>query len=152
MDGQCQDEFLHCTEPGPEQERVNITFRWIRQHVASFLLRAGVACCPPTCTQGWSFPVTTSGVGGGGGGGGGGEVFFFDFLVPPWGSVHSGDAGFAGFFLFCVQGLGYEGLPSLWGGQHQRYPQRCFWLVQKYTGVMFVMWVGLVPFIGCCIC
>ena len=57
-------------------------------------------------------------------GGGGGEFFFFffDFLVPPWGLVHSGDAGFAGFFPFCVQGLGYEGVPSLWGGQHQRYP------------------------------
>ena len=35
MDGQCQDEFLHCTDPGLEQERINVTFRWIRQHVAS---------------------------------------------------------------------------------------------------------------------
>ena len=32
MDGQCQDEFLHCTDPGLEQERINVTFRWIRQH------------------------------------------------------------------------------------------------------------------------
>ena len=33
MDGQCQDEFLHCTEAGLEQERINVTFRWIRRHV-----------------------------------------------------------------------------------------------------------------------
>ena len=59
-------------------------------------------------------------------------VFFFDFLVPPWGLVHGGDAGFAGFFPFCVQGLGYEGVPSLWGGQHQRYPWGGFWFVQEY--------------------
>ena len=35
MDGQCQDEFLHCTDPGREQERINVTFRWIKQHVLS---------------------------------------------------------------------------------------------------------------------
>ena len=26
--GQCQDEFLHCTDPGLEQERINVTFHW----------------------------------------------------------------------------------------------------------------------------
>ena len=54
MDGHCQDEFLHCTNPGSEQERIDITFRWIRQHVASCPLkkRTGVACCVPTCAQG----------------------------------------------------------------------------------------------------
>ena len=52
MGGQCQDEFLHCTDPGPEQERVNIACRWIKQHDASCsLLRTGVACCLPTCAQ-----------------------------------------------------------------------------------------------------
>ena len=35
MDGQCQDEFHHCTDPGSDQERINITFRWVKQHVAS---------------------------------------------------------------------------------------------------------------------
>ena len=35
MDGQCQDEFLHCTDPGLEQERINVTFRWIKRHTAS---------------------------------------------------------------------------------------------------------------------
>ena len=59
MDGQCQDEFLHCTDPGLEQERINVTFRWIKQHVASCsFLRTGVACCLPACAQGSSVPVT----------------------------------------------------------------------------------------------
>ena len=53
MDGQCQDEFLLC-----EQERINITCRWIRQHVTSCPLRTGVACCLPTCAQGSSVSVT----------------------------------------------------------------------------------------------
>ena len=30
MDGQCQDEVLHRTDPGREQDRINITFRWIK--------------------------------------------------------------------------------------------------------------------------
>ena len=41
MDGQCQDEFLHCTDSGLEQERIDTTFRWIRQHVAACPLRTG---------------------------------------------------------------------------------------------------------------
>ena len=39
---QCQDEFLHCTNCGLDQERINITFRWIKQHVASRVLLANV--------------------------------------------------------------------------------------------------------------
>ena len=45
MDGQCQDESLHCTDSGLEQERINVTFRRIRQNVASCPLlkdRSGV--------------------------------------------------------------------------------------------------------------
>ena len=58
MDGQCQDEFLHRTNPGREQDRINITFRWVKQHVSSCpLLRTAVACCLPTCAQGSSVPV-----------------------------------------------------------------------------------------------
>ena len=38
MDGQCQDEFLHCTDPGLEQELINVTFRWIKRHTASCAL------------------------------------------------------------------------------------------------------------------
>ena len=58
MDGQCQDEFLHRTDPGREQDRINITFRWVKQHASSCpLLKAGVACCLPTCAKGSSVPV-----------------------------------------------------------------------------------------------
>ena len=59
MDGQCQDEFLHCSNPGLEQERINVTFRWIKQlSPSSSFLRAGVACCLPACVQGYSVPGT----------------------------------------------------------------------------------------------
>ena len=59
MDGQCQDEFLHRTNPGREQDRINVTFRRVKQHVSSCpLFKAGVACCLPTCAQGSSVPVT----------------------------------------------------------------------------------------------
>ena len=37
MDGQCQDEFLHRTDPGREQERINLTFRWVKQHASPVL-------------------------------------------------------------------------------------------------------------------
>ena len=58
MDGQCQDEFLHRTSPGRDQERINITFRWVKQHVSSCLLfGTGVACCLPTGAHGSSVPV-----------------------------------------------------------------------------------------------
>ena len=57
MNGQCQDEFLHCTDPGLEKERINVTFRWIRQHTPSCPLRAGVVCCLPPCAQGSSATV-----------------------------------------------------------------------------------------------
>ena len=58
MDGRCQDKFLHRTDPCRGQERINITFRWIKQHVSSCpLFRTGVACCLPTCAQGLSVPV-----------------------------------------------------------------------------------------------
>ena len=38
MDGHCQDEFRHRTDPGREKERINVTFRWVKQHVSSCLL------------------------------------------------------------------------------------------------------------------
>ena len=81
MDGQCQDEFYHCTDPGSDQERINITFRWVKQHVASCsFLRTGVACCLPTCARGFSFSDT-------------GIVekgSFFVFLASPWYFVDPG--------------------------------------------------------------
>ena len=58
MDGQCQDEFLDCTSPGLEHERMNVTFRWIRQHTHFCpLFKAGVVCCLPTCAKGSSVQV-----------------------------------------------------------------------------------------------
>ena len=59
MDGQCQDEFLHCTSPGLEHERINVTYRWIRQHTHFCpLFKAGVVSCLPTCAKGSSVHVT----------------------------------------------------------------------------------------------
>ena len=52
MDGCCQDEYLHCTDPLQGGERVNTTFRWIRNHVPRCPLAAGVVCCLPTCAKG----------------------------------------------------------------------------------------------------
>ena len=63
MDGPCQDEFLHRTDPGQEQERIDVAFRWVKQHVSSCLLfKAGVACCLPTCAHGSSVPVMANAV------------------------------------------------------------------------------------------
>ena len=88
MDGQCQDEFLHRTDPGREQDRINITFRWVKQHVSSCpLFKAWVACCLPTCAQGSSVPVMGNASNG---------VFFFGFLVSSWCLVHMGSPSFAG--------------------------------------------------------
>ena len=88
MDGQCQHEFLHRTDPGREQERINVTFHWVKQHVSSCtLFKAGVACCLPTCAHGLSVPVT--------------GVFGFVFgvvcfFVSSRCFVHMGTARFAG--------------------------------------------------------
>ena len=96
MDGQCQEEFRHCTDP--------VTFRWIKQHVVSCsFLRTGVACCLPTCARGFSFSGT--------------EVvekrscFFFCLfgfsLVPraSWGCWLCESSP------LCVQGLGFKDVP-----------------------------------------
>ena len=58
MDGCCQDEYLHCADPGLEGERVNVTFRWIRNNVSHCLLGLGVMCSLPTCAKG--SPVSTN--------------------------------------------------------------------------------------------
>ena len=98
MDGQCQDEFLHCTDSGREQERINVTFRWIKQHSFSCPLRTGIVCCLPTCAQGSSAAVT-------------GEVRgwrILGILGAPWRPV----------FTSCLQDSGYGGVPvaghALW--------------------------------------
>ena len=84
--GQCQDEFRHCTDPGSDQERINITFRWVKQHVASCSsLRTGVACCLPYVCEGFFF--FWYGVGG--------DRWFLGFLASPCCLVHLGRACFA---------------------------------------------------------
>ena len=54
MDGRCQDEYLHSTDPRLDGERVNVTFRWLKNHVPQCPLGAGVVCCSPTCVKGTS--------------------------------------------------------------------------------------------------
>ena len=77
MDGQCQDEFLHRTDPGRDQERINITFRWVKQHVSSCpLFKVGVACCLPTCAHGSSVSVMGNAVFG---------LFLFFGVLCMWG-------------------------------------------------------------------
>ena len=86
LDGQCQDKFLHRTDPCREQERINVTFRWIKQHVSSCpLFQAGVACCLPTCAQGSSVPVMENAV----------YDVFFCFLISSWCLVHMESSSFA---------------------------------------------------------
>ena len=60
MDGRCQDKLLHRTDPCREQERINITFRWIKTTCCLLFLclRTGVACCLPTCARGFSLSGT----------------------------------------------------------------------------------------------
>ena len=90
MDGQCQDEFLHRTNPGREQDRINITFRWVKQHVSSCpLFKAGWhAVCQRVrrvhqfLLWGMLFMAFF--------------FFFFGFLVSPWCLVHMGSPSFAG--------------------------------------------------------
>ena len=102
MDGQCQDEFLHCTSPGLEQERINVTYRWIRQHTRFCpLLKAGVVCCLPTCAKGSSVHVT----------GNLGFSCFLGFLVSSLCFVHAGGFGVVFFSSWCVQNLGHVGVP-----------------------------------------
>ena len=86
MDGQCQDEFLHRTDPRQEQERINVTFRWVTQRASSCpFLRTGVACCLPTCAKGLSVPVMgNSGIG-----------ICFGSWASLWCFVHMGSASFA---------------------------------------------------------
>ena len=87
MDGQCQDEYLHRTDPGRGQDRINITFRWVKQHVSSCpLLKAGVACCLPTCAKGSSVPVMGNFV----------NNVFLGFVVSSWCLVHMGSSGLSG--------------------------------------------------------
>ena len=39
MDGSAQSEYLHCTMPGLQGPRVNLSYRWVAQHTASLSTR-----------------------------------------------------------------------------------------------------------------
>ena len=52
MDGSCQDEYLHCTDPKLDGERVNITYRWLKKHLPQCPAGTGVMCCLPACVRG----------------------------------------------------------------------------------------------------
>ena len=56
MDGSAQSEYLHCTMPGLQGPRVNLTFRWVAQHTASCPLAGVVGCLLPSCVQGLAEP------------------------------------------------------------------------------------------------
>ena len=59
MDGRCQYEYLHSTDPRLDGERVNITFRWLKNHLPQCPLGTGVVCCLPTCVKGLPVPECT---------------------------------------------------------------------------------------------
>ena len=56
MDGSAQLEHLHCTMPGLQGPRVNLTYRWVAQHTASCPLAGVVGCLLPSCVQGSAEP------------------------------------------------------------------------------------------------
>ena len=56
MDGLTQSEYVHCTVSGLQGHRVNLTFRWVAQHMASCPLAGAVGCVLPSCVQGLAEP------------------------------------------------------------------------------------------------
>ena len=51
MDGSAQFECAYRTVPGLQGPRVNLTFRWITQHAASFALAGGGLCSSIVCAR-----------------------------------------------------------------------------------------------------
>ena len=56
MDGLTQSEYVHCTASGLQGPWVNLTFRWVAQHIASCPLAGAVGCVLPSCVQGLAEP------------------------------------------------------------------------------------------------
>ena len=62
MDGKAQDQFEHWTEAGAQEERINLTYRWIKQHNPGCVsATTGVLCLPP-CAEGLSVHRTPGGL------------------------------------------------------------------------------------------
>ena len=139
MDGQYQDEFLHCTDPGLEQVRINVTFRWMRQHTTSCPLGAGVLCCLPTCAQGLSASVMVNWV----------FSTYWVLWEVPWSLACMGDANSAVLSLIFT-GLGLRRCAFRWtclfgGGRREHYlrdRRGASWITQK-GACLFVSMVGL---------
>ena len=58
MYGCSQDEYRHCTDSRLQGERVNVTSRWIKNHVPLCPLGLGVVCGLPACVK--DSPVSTN--------------------------------------------------------------------------------------------
>ena len=56
MDGSAQSEYAHRMVPGLQGPRVNLTYRWVTQHAASYPLAGVVGCVLPTCVRGLAEP------------------------------------------------------------------------------------------------
>ena len=56
MDGLTQSEYVHCTASGLQGPRVDLTFCWVAQHIASCPLAGAVGCVLPSCVQGLAEP------------------------------------------------------------------------------------------------
>ena len=56
MGGLTQSEYVHCTASGLQGPRVNLTFLWVAQHIASCPLAGAVGCVLPSCVQGLAEP------------------------------------------------------------------------------------------------
>ena len=56
LDCLTQSEYVHCTASGLQGPRVNLTFRWVAQHIASCPLAGAVGCVLPSCVQGLAEP------------------------------------------------------------------------------------------------
>ena len=56
IDGLAQSERAHRTVPGLQGLRVNLTCRWVAQHIASCPQAGAVGCVLPSCVQGLAKP------------------------------------------------------------------------------------------------
>ena len=52
MNGPAQSEYDRCTASGLQGLRVNLTYRWVAQHIPSCPLAGVVFCVLPACAQG----------------------------------------------------------------------------------------------------
>ena len=56
MDGSAQSEYAHRTVSGLQGPRVNLTYRWVTEHIASCPQAGAMYCALPSCVQGFAEP------------------------------------------------------------------------------------------------